>query len=77
MHETYLQIRIDEIHAEMLRDAAARRLVREARMASRRDGMAARARRAIARAFGNQPSASTAPATSRTPSSISDVATAP
>ena len=77
MHESYLQIRIDEIHAEMLRDAAARRLVREARMASRRDGIASRARRAIARVFAGQRRASTAPATSRTPSSMSDVATAP
>ena len=77
MHESYLQIRIDEIHAEMLRDAAARRLVREARLASRRDTIANRARRAIARAFRDQRIASTAPATSRTPASISDVATAP
>jgi hypothetical protein len=77
MHEPYLQIRIDEIHAEMLRDAAARRLVRESRLASERDSITNRARRAIARAFGDQRSASTAPATSRTPSSISDVATAP
>jgi hypothetical protein len=77
MHESYLQIRIDEIHAEMLRDAAARRLVREARQASGHDSITIRARRAIARVFARQRTVSTAPATSRTPSSMSDVATAP
>ena len=35
MHEFFLQHRADEIRAEMLRDAAARQLIREARAALR------------------------------------------
>ena len=77
MHESYLQLRIDEIHAEMLRDADARRLIREARGASRRDRTPARVRRLIAGVVARQRSARTASATSRTPSPMSDVATAP
>lgn len=77
MHESYWQIRIDEIHADMLRDAAARRLVREARQASPPDGMTTRVWRAVVRVLTGQRNAPTASATSRTPSSMSDVATAP
>jgi hypothetical protein len=34
MYESYLQLRVNEIHCERLAEAAARRLVREARAAA-------------------------------------------
>jgi hypothetical protein len=61
----------------MLRDAAARRLAREARHAGRHDALVTRLRRALAAVVRGQRSDTAAAATSRTPSSMSDVATAP
>jgi hypothetical protein len=52
MYESFLQLRIDEIHCERLAEAAARRLAREAKAASKqaptgRAGLVARLRRSL------------------------------
>lgn len=70
MTEYFIQFRAGEIRAEMLRDAAARQLVRNARTPRSATGILAGLR------F-RQRSASTAFATSRTPASMSDVVTCP
>ena len=77
MYESFLQIRVDDIHAEMLREAANWRLAKEARDGRQNGGSIARIRRALARGTRSQPSAANASATSRTPDSISDAVTAP
>ena len=77
MNESLLQIRVDDIHAEMLREAANWRLAKQARDARHQAGFSARIRRALALVSRSQSSAASASATSRTPSSISDAVTAP
>ncbi len=77
MYESILQIRVDDIHAEMLREAANWRLAKQARDGRRQAGFSARIRRALALVSRSQSSAARASATSRTPSSISDAVTAP
>ena len=77
MNESFLQLRTEETHAAMLREAAARQLVREARLARPRPGLIARVRRSLTGTSRAQRSASTLSATSRTPSSISDAVTWP
>ena len=77
MNESLLQIRVDDIHAEMLREAANRRLAKQARDGRHQAGFSARIRRALALVSRSQSSAARASATSRTPSSISDAVTAP
>jgi hypothetical protein len=72
MNEYFMQFRADQTREEMRRDAAARRMVRGAgrsRSAASRvlDLVRARAQRRASTAF----------ATSRTPSSISEVITCP
>lgn len=51
MHESFLQLRVNEIHCERLAEAAARRLAREAKAAARdqsgRGGLVARVRRSL------------------------------
>ena len=77
MYESILQIRVDDIHAEMLREAANWRLAEQARDGRRQAGFSARIRRALALVSRSHSSAASASATSRTPSSISDAVTAP
>lgn len=77
MNESLLQIRVDDIHAEMLREAANWRLAKQARDGRRQADFSAWIRRAIALVSRSQSSAARASATSRTPSSISDAVTAP
>ena len=77
MYESILQIRVEDIHAEMLRDAANWRLAKQARDGRHQAGFRARIRQAIALVSRAQSSATSASATSRTPSSISDAVTAP
>jgi hypothetical protein len=77
MNESLLQIRVDDIHAEMLREAANWRLAKQARDGRRQAGFTARIRRALALVSRSQSSAASTSATSRTPSSISDAVTAP
>lgn len=71
MYESFLQLRIEEIHAEMLREASAWRLAKEARDGQAGTGVVARLRRVAQR------TEATASATRRTPSSMSDAVTAP
>jgi hypothetical protein len=52
MNESFLQLRINDIHYERLAEAAARRLAHEAKAASKRDpaartGLVARLRRGL------------------------------
>jgi hypothetical protein len=52
MYESYLQLRVNEIHCERLAEAAAQRLVREAKAAAakdpaRRTGLVDRVRRTL------------------------------
>jgi hypothetical protein len=80
MYESFLQLRINEIHRERLAEAAARRLAREAKAASTKDpagrpGLVARLRRGLGSPA--QPADLRASATSRTPSSISETVTVP
>jgi hypothetical protein len=77
MYESFLQLRTEEAHAEMLREATARQLVREARLARPGTGLIARMRRSLIGRTPAQRSESTVSATSRTPSSISDAVTCP
>ena len=77
MNESLLQIQVDDIHAEALREAANWRLAKQARDARHQAGFSARIRRALALVSRSQSSAARASATSRTPSSISDAVTAP
>jgi hypothetical protein len=77
MYESYLQLRAEEIQAEMHRDAAARRLVREARAGCPQRGPLDRLAGALVATLQGQRSASTTRATARIPSSISDVVTCP
>jgi hypothetical protein len=77
MYESFLQIRVDDIHAEMLREAATWRLAKQAREGRQDGGLTARVRRAFALRARSQSSEANASATSRTPSSISDAVTTP
>jgi hypothetical protein len=77
MNESLLQIRTDEIQAEMLREAANWRLAKEARAARTDDSLSSRLRRLLTRAARPQSRVASASATSFTPCSISDVVTAP
>lgn len=51
MYESYLQLRVNEIHCELLAEAAARRLAREAKTAAKdragRSGLVDRVRRSL------------------------------
>jgi hypothetical protein len=67
MNESLLQIRTDEIQAEMLREVANWRLAKEARAARRGDSLPGRIRRALTRAVLPQSSVASASATSCTP----------
>jgi hypothetical protein len=77
MYESILQIRVEDIHAEMLRDAANWRLAKQARDRRHQVGFSGRISRALALVIRSQSTAASASATSRTPSSISDAVTAP
>jgi hypothetical protein len=77
MYESYLQLRIEETHAEMLREAAAWRLAREARDSHASPTLVSRLRRALASRRVVQWTVDTASATRRTPSSISEAVTCP
>jgi flagellar hook-basal body complex protein FliE len=77
MYESILQIRVDDIHAEMLREAANWRLAKQARDGRHQAGFSGRIRQALALVSRSQSSSASASATSRTPSSISDAVTAP
>jgi hypothetical protein len=77
MYGPLLQIRTDEIQAEMLREAAAWRLAKEARAARSGDSLTSHLRRLLTRASRPQSSVASASATSCTPCWISDVVTAP
>ena len=67
MYASYLQIRSDEIQAELLREAANWRLAREARAARSGESLASRIRRALTPAPRAQASVASASATSCTP----------
>jgi hypothetical protein len=77
MYESYLQLHIEETQAEMLREAAAYRLAKEARNGQSGPTLVSRLRRAVASRTVAQRTADTASATRRTPSSISDAVTCP
>jgi hypothetical protein len=77
MFESFLQIRVDDIHAEMLREAANWRLAKQAREGRPHVGISARIHRAVAFVSRSQSSVASPSATSRTPCSISDAVTAP
>jgi hypothetical protein len=67
MYASYLQIRADEIQAELFREAANWRLAREARAARSSETLMNRIRRALAPAARTQASVASASATSCTP----------
>jgi hypothetical protein len=58
MNESFLQLRVNELHSERLAEAAARRLAREAKAAAKHDpvgrpGLVARVRRGLRRGPGS------------------------